>query len=166
MADKRYDGKAVLKNLDLIIAGTASVFLVCVTFLGVIMRYCFNKPFIWEEEVQLACFVWIVFFGAGAAFRTGNHVSIDFIVDRMPMAVQKVVNWLIYIGVMAIELYLLIQSCELIVNMARMQRRTDILHIPLTYIYIAAPIGCILMMLNYSYTYFKNRKGGGKDATD
>ena len=66
-------------NLDYIIAGIALSVLIIVTFGGVIMRYFLGNPIIWGEEVQLFCFVWTVFFGAGAAFRTGSHVAIDVI---------------------------------------------------------------------------------------
>ena len=34
--------------------------------------------------------VWITFAAAGAAFRNGNHVAIEMIVDLMPEKVQKV----------------------------------------------------------------------------
>ena len=58
----------VMLNLDLILAGCTFIVLVSTTFMGVIMRYIVNKPFIWLEEVQLASFVLIVFSAVGQPF--------------------------------------------------------------------------------------------------
>ena len=48
----------ILKNLDIVLAGLILGILVVVTFSGVIMRYIFNAPFVWQQEVQLTCFLW------------------------------------------------------------------------------------------------------------
>lgn len=63
--------------------------LIVLTFAGVIWRYIFHAPFTWLEEVQTSCMVWITFAAAGAAFRTGNHVAIEMIVDLMPKKHKK-----------------------------------------------------------------------------
>ena len=41
-----------LCNLDLMAACVTLVLLISVTFFGVILRYCFGDPFVWQEEVQ------------------------------------------------------------------------------------------------------------------
>lgn len=48
------------------------------------MRYCFGNPFVWQEEVQLALSVWVVFLGGRYAFVCGNHAAIDVIVEMFP----------------------------------------------------------------------------------
>ena len=86
---------SLLGNLDIALAGLTLAVLIILTVLGVAWRYVFAQPFTWLEEVQLACMVWIVFAAGGAAFRTGNHVAIEMIVDLFPKKVQKVIEWLI-----------------------------------------------------------------------
>ena len=51
-----------LLNLDFVISGVAFLLLLAVTFVGVIMRYVFNDPLIWQEEAQLVLIVWVVYF--------------------------------------------------------------------------------------------------------
>lgn len=63
--------KAMLWNLDTIVASVVLAILIVLTFAGVPFRYLLGAPFTWLEEVQLACMVWIVYAGAGAAFRAG-----------------------------------------------------------------------------------------------
>ena len=55
--------KNIILNLDLYIAGLSFAVIVLVTFCGVLMRYVFHNPFVWEEEVQVGLFLWVVFFG-------------------------------------------------------------------------------------------------------
>lgn len=143
-----------LLNLDLILTGMTFLVLVTITFAGVIMRYFINRPLVWLEEVQLMCFVWIVFFGAGAAFRTGSHVAIDMLVDRFPQQIRKLVEILIYITVIIVLGYFMIQGWSLVQQMGQTNRLTNIFKIPYTLIYAAFPIGCVLMMINYSITTF------------
>ena len=90
---------SLLGNLDIALAGLTLAVLIILTVLGVAWRYVFAQPFTWLEEVQLACMVWIVFAAGGAAFRTGNHVAIEMIVDLFPKKVQKVIEWLISVVV-------------------------------------------------------------------
>ena len=106
MEDNKFSFKSCLANLDIVIAGTVLAILIVLTFAGVIWRYFLGKPFTWLEEVQTACMVWIVFSAAGAAFRMGNHVAIEMIVDLMPKALQKVMTVLISVVVVAVLAYL------------------------------------------------------------
>jgi TRAP-type C4-dicarboxylate transport system permease small subunit len=139
-----------LLNLDLIIAGISVTVLILLTFIGVIMRYFVNNPFTWQEEVQLWCFVWVIFFGASAAFRSGSHVAIDIVVDLLPDSLKKVVDILVYFVVMAVLIYLAIHGSNLVTQLANTGRTTNILDVPYPIIYAAFPIGCVLMMINYT----------------
>lgn len=149
-------------NLDYIIAGTALSILIIVTFGGVIMRYFVGNPIIWGEEVQLFCFVWTVFFGAGAAFRTGSHVAIDVIVDMFPEKLRKVVEIAGYFVVLGVLIFLLSHSLPLIKQLAATGRTTNILKVPYSFIYSSLPIGCVLMIINYTLFMYKMLKGGDK----
>ena len=146
-------------NLDYIIAGISLVILIIVTFGGVIMRYFLGNPIIWGEEVQLLCFVWTVFFGAGAAFRTGSHVAIDVVVDMFPNKIKRTIEIMGYFVVVIVLLFLLYHSLPLINQLAVTGRTTNILKIPYSIIYSSLPIGCILMIINYTLVMYKLLKG-------
>mgnify|MGYP001050510077 FL=1 len=102
MQSKNKSRLSWLGDLDIIVAAAVLSVLIVLTFMGVIWRYLFKAPFTWLEEVQLACMVWIVFAAAGAAFRTGNHVAIEMIVDMMPPKIQKVMEVVISVVVVAV----------------------------------------------------------------
>lgn len=81
-----------LRQIDIGISVIALVLLIAVTFAGVIFRYVFSKPFSWQEEVQLALIIWVIFFGARYAFETFSHVAIDMLYELFPAKAQKVLT--------------------------------------------------------------------------
>ena len=84
-----------LINIDLYISMIGLVILILITCAGTGMRYVFNAPFVWQEEVQMILVVWIVFWGASAAFRTGNHIAIEILVDALPEKAQRIIRAII-----------------------------------------------------------------------
>lgn len=156
----------ILANIDVFVAGIALAILIILTFLGVIWRRAFGAPFTWLEEVQLACMVWIVFASAGAAFRYGNHVAIEMVVDLMPKKIQKVFTVFISVVVVAVISYLFVQSIGFIQLFIKSGRTTPMLEIPYTLIYGIAPVSFILMILNYFYALIKGVKSEAKEAVE
>ena len=152
---------AILRNLDLIIAGTTLGVLIAYTFISVIMRYVVNRPIYWGEEFQLLCIVIIVFLGAGAGFRKGTHVAVDFLVDLFTWKAQRIIAILMYIISMVVMVYFFFQSAVFVRQMFATNRITNILRIPFFLIYAAFPLGCILIIVNYTIAaYFKYIKPG------
>ena len=151
MEKKQNKIASVLMNLDIAVASAILAILIVLTFLGVIWRYIFDAPFTWLEEVQTSCLVWIVFAAAGAAFRTGNHVAIEMIVDLMPAKVQKIMEWFISIVVVAV---VFIKS----------GRSTSMLKIPYTAVYGIAIFSYIDMIFSYFYSIIKGVKSEAKEA--
>ena len=147
-----------LKNLDLIVTGASVVVLIILTFANVICRYIINSPITWCEEVQLWLFVWITFLGAGAAFRSNSHVSIEFLVDRLPHLGQRVIEIIDYILVVAALSFVTYASGLIVQQMEMMGRVTNILHIPYTLIYVAVPIGCLIMIVSFTVTFIERMR--------
>ena len=164
MEENKFSLKSCLANLDLMIAGTVLAILIVLTFAGVIWRYFLGKPFTWLEEVQTAGMVWIVFSAAGAAFRMGNHVAIEMIVDLMPRALQKVMTILISVVVVAVLGYLFDKTIGFIQIFLRSGRATSMMKIPFWLIYGIAIPAYIDMIVSYFYSIWKGVKSEAKEA--
>ena len=158
--------KNVLCSLDTIVAPIVLAILIILTFAGVPFRYILGAPFTWLEEVQLACMVWIVFAAAGAAFRAGNQVAIEMIVDLMPKKMQKAVTVFISVVVLAVVGYLFYQSLGYINVFLKSGRATPMLKIPYALIYGIAPVSYVLMVISYFYALIKGVKSEAKEALD
>ena len=153
-----------LADIDFYIASIVLAILIVLTFLGVIWRYCLAAPFTWLEEVQLACLVWIVFAGGGAAFRTGNHVAIEMVVDLMPKGMQKAMTVIISAIVVLVIGYLFKETFAFIEVFARSGRSTSMLKIPYTLIYGIALPAYVDMVISYFYSLYKGVKSEAKEA--
>lgn len=146
--------KKLLYHVDDIIASIALTILVSSTILGVFYRYALSDPLTWVEEVSLLCVVWFVFIGGSSATKRNAHVGIDFVIALFPVAVQKaafvVVNSICYIvlSFMAWWGWLLALQAKLKV--------TNMLRISYTYIDLAVPAGCILMMIHLTLQLRRN----------
>ncbi len=164
MEKKENKALSILMNLDIVVASVILAILIDLTFFGVIWRYIFNAPFTWLEEVQTSCMVWIVFAAAGAAFRTGNHVAIEMIVDMMPEKVQKIMEWLISAVVVVVIGYLFIQSLGFIQVFLKSGRSTSMLKIPYAWVYGIAIVSYVDMIISYFYSIIKGVKSEAKEA--
>ena len=108
--------------------------------------------------------VWIVFAAGGAAFRTGNHVAIEVIVDLLPAKLQKLMEVLLSIVVVAVLGYLFYQSLGFIQMFLKSGRSTSMIKIPYALIYGIAPLSYVLMVISYFYSIITGVKSEAKEA--
>lgn len=138
----------VLSKLDKFVAVISLVIIIVITLAGVIMRYIVGRPLAWLEEMQIFFFVYTIFFGGSVAFRTGNQVSIDLIANRLNPKAKKILDIFDYIVTMFILVYLMIGGFQLAASVSG--KVTPYFKINYAYIDIAAPVGIILMIIQYT----------------
>ena len=68
------------------IAVFAGIFL-CV-FAQVILRYAFNSPLTWSEELARYLFIWCAFLGWIVASRRKSHLAMTFVIERLSTRTQ------------------------------------------------------------------------------
>jgi len=59
-------------------------------FMQVVMRYVFNAPIGWAEELPRFAFVGVSFLGAAVLVRQQNHIRVAVFFDRFPTAMRWV----------------------------------------------------------------------------
>lgn len=57
--------------------------------LQIIMRYFFNHPLQWTDEISRMCMVWMTFLGSVLAFRNRAHICVDLITNSLPERAGK-----------------------------------------------------------------------------
>ncbi len=145
--------KTVLINLDAIISGISLVIVVCITMAGVIMRKIVGQPFAWLEEMQLFFLIWMIFFAGSTAFRTGGQVSIDLIANRLKPKARKALSVLDYIVTVLILIYLCKGGLDLMMSVSG--KVTPYFKISYVFVDVAAPIGILLMIIQYTAVMIK-----------
>jgi len=90
--------------------GTAwvSLALVMVVFLDVVMRYAFNKSFVFTQELEWHIFAFIFLIGAGYTLLYDGHVRVDIFYQRFGFRGKA---WINLLGV----LIFLIPGCLMII---------------------------------------------------
>lgn len=119
--------------------------LTLLTFYQVIMRYIFNNASSWSEEAIRYLFVWASCVGAAVGIRYHTHIGIDVIVNRFPSPVRRVVAIFGYLLIIGFSLILITYGYQL-VGKTGMQI-SPALRLPMKWVYMAAPVGGVLMIL-------------------
>lgn len=157
----------VLGNLDLSFTVVLLVILLLLTSAGVLKRYIFRNPIAWLEEVQGLLFMWITFIGGSAAFRKGAHVSVEILVDSLPKKLGGLIERFDVLIQLVILGYLCAQEFIYYLQLTSTGKVTNLLRLPYSVVYLALPIGGVLMILSMlwgAYQHFVRGAdlGGGE----
>ncbi|WP_057776229.1 TRAP transporter small permease [Cytobacillus dafuensis] len=73
-------------------AGTFFFVGITLIFYGVIMRYFFNEPKAWVEEVVRYFIIWGTFLGFAVALRHNQHIQVDIVYDKLSKRAKRMVD--------------------------------------------------------------------------
>lgn len=121
------------------LAAVPLLVLVGIANYAVVMRYAVGQPVHWSEEVSGLLMIWIVMFGAIAAERDGQHLSISLLTDAMSRRARLLVNAIVAAASVAVILYVGWIGLQLALSVQF--KVTSILRISWFWIDIAIPVG-------------------------
>jgi TRAP-type C4-dicarboxylate transport system permease small subunit len=119
--------------------------MVVVTTLGVFFRYVLNNALPWAEEADRYLFIWLSFVGASITMRHKAHIAVDLLLRYVAPAWHH-------------RLVLIAQACVLVflglafwaslpVIELTSETRATATDIPMSWVYLAVPTGCILIAI-------------------
>lgn len=138
--------KRFIGNFEEIISGVALSIVIAVVVLNVIMRYIFNMPLNWAEEIATIGFVWCVFLGSSACYKRHMHIGIDVVVQLFPESAKRIV--LICTDALLIITNIYLTYLSLTLSISAWMKPTAVLLIPYTFVDISAALGFILMIIH------------------
>ena len=153
---KKLSPLQVLGNLDLYFTVILLVCLIALTFAGVLKRYIFRSPISWMEEVQGLLFMWITFIGGSAAFRKASHVSVEILVDSLPKKIGGVIERFDVLIQLVILVYLCYQEFAYYAQLTSTGKVTNLLRLPYSFVYLALPIGGVLMIVSMLWASYRH----------
>ena len=137
------DALGAVEDVFIIVAHGAIAALV---LLAVVMRYAFNDPLTWGEELVVGLFTWMVFIGAAAAIKSHIHIRIDVI---GPILASPKMNWLnrltVIIGIVIILAMML--ACHEYV-LQELVVESPMLGVSKAWFAAAMPTGLVLMLIH------------------
>jgi C4-dicarboxylate transporter DctQ subunit len=104
---------------------------------------------VWAQELCIILFVWMAKFGAAYGVRTGIHVGIDVIINKLDAPRRKA---FILFGLMAGALFTGIigsLGANFVWHMAHTDAISPDLELPMWAVYLAIPLGSFLMCFRF-----------------
>lgn len=75
-----------------ILSVTLLALLVIIISQDVFMRYVFNRPGKWSEELAIAMLIWFGYLGVAIGYRDNKHLSITLFADKLPPIGRKALD--------------------------------------------------------------------------
>lgn len=128
--------------------GTLCALLIVVMIVAVggqvVMRYAFNAPLVWSEELARYSMIWLAMLACGLCARLGQHIALTDLLPFKPRT-RMIVAAFSTVFTIVVVAVLLWYSWELA---ARVSRQTSSsLGVSMSYIYAAIPVGSLLMIV-------------------
>jgi len=133
--------------------------LVVVTVVQVFSRFI-GAPVQGTDEAVRFMFIWLVFLGIAYGMREKVHIEVDFFINRFSNTIQFWVTIFNHFLMATYTSVIIYQGIEVTKVMG--QQLAPISRIPMSYIFVAAPIGGILLLfyiLLSAVETIKERKG-------
>lgn len=162
MEKKKYTLGYFLKNLDAVITCVTLFCCVILVNLNVIMRYIFNNPIQWVDEVVTSLFVWTVFIGSAYAYRKHAHLGVDLVVNLFHGKTREIIQWVVAILELLILIMLTGVSGQYVYNLIFRKgviklTLTETLRLPKWWTGIAVPLGFGLSAIYSIYFFLTDR---------
>jgi TRAP-type C4-dicarboxylate transport system permease small subunit len=116
-----------------------------VVLMQVFFRFVIYLPFPWSEEIARYLMIWMGMLGSFVALRKGRHIGVTFLVERLPVGLNRVLTPLIQIALIAFLFIIAVQGWKLALFNA--SQKSPAMMIPMIYPYLAVPAGAALMIL-------------------
>ena len=136
--------KTIFTNLDAIITGATLTICVILVNANVVMRYFFNSPIKWVEEVTNLMLIWMGFLAICYATAHNSQVSIDFITKLLPRKVFCI--WTAVLQLIVCVTFMLLLGPA--IDAIQYQITTPALNLSLKVLFTIIPGSCILITVH------------------
>jgi C4-dicarboxylate transporter DctQ subunit len=120
-----------------------------VLFTNVVLRYLFESGLLWALEFVQYLFAWVVLVGAAHGVKTGIHLGIDILLERLPPPVRRGALFTALAACIAFVAIVDYQAFIYIIRIYQWGDLTQDLQIPQWIPYIAIPVGLSLMLYHF-----------------
>lgn len=103
----------------------------------------------WAQELTIIMFVWMAKFGAAYGVRTGIHVGVDVLINRMSKPWNR--NFVVF-GLLAGALFTGIVGtlgATFVYELSHTTSTSEVLELPMWIVYLAVPLGSYLMCFRF-----------------
>jgi len=89
---------SLLDKINIFIMSLMMAIATIVAFVNVVLRYGFNLSLTWAGELTSYLFIWSVLFGAAYGFKTGLHLGVTALIQRLnPKTAKNLLTFSLFI---------------------------------------------------------------------
>ncbi len=139
---------AVARGIEVtvdVLSRAAVVAMTLLVLVQVVLRYIFNVPLVWVEEMTVFLMIWMAFMGAAIGVRRGAHIAMTILVDRLPDAVARGLFYLSTVAIIAFSAVVAWHGVLLALSVGG--QRSAALGLPMAVPYTIVPLGALLIIL-------------------
>lgn len=135
----------ILNNLDDFLLIVAVIWMGGVLTLQIIMRYIFNSPLIWSEEMARYTFVWICFLGVGYGIKYDHHIKMEVFFSLLPLGAQRVINLATNALIIVFLLLIIPGGIDFVRQVDNVA--STAMEIPTSWVYVSVPLGLSIAVI-------------------
>ncbi|MEC9490586.1 MAG: TRAP transporter small permease [Halanaerobiales bacterium] len=133
-------------QIEKIISGIFLVLIMAIVFLSAIGR-AVGHPLNWAIDISAFLFAWTAFFSADVAMRQDRHLSVKFIILKLPKKVQYYITLVNYL-IIVVFLGYLIRFGFIQTYNARFRTFQGIPELSYAWATLSVPVGSILLLIS------------------
>lgn len=132
---------------------------IALIFYGVLMRYVFNEPKAWVEEVANYTLVWGALLGVPVALRNNHHIQVDILYEKLPRGMQRWLDVFASFMGMAFCLFFTYYGYVLVAKRYTSGMVSMDVGIPMWIVYLILPISGIMFLLRFIEKFVQAIRG-------
>lgn len=156
-AERRHTIEHVLNRILVPIVFSVSGAMFVIVFLQVFFRYVLRAPISWSEEIARYLMVWGCCLVAASAYGYGSHVGVKALVNLLSARKAKWARIAVHLAVSALMVVICYEGFRL--SFLLFYQKSAAMQIPMTYPYLAIPVGAFLILLQALLMIFYEFRG-------
>jgi C4-dicarboxylate transporter DctQ subunit len=114
----------------------------------------------WAQEACIYLFVWMAKFGAAYGVRTGIHVGVDILAERLEGTTRKTITTIAMSGGVIFTAIITVIGTDFVWHVRAGGQTSPDLEMPMWIIYLAVPLGSALMCFRFVQALVKFLRTG------
>jgi TRAP-type transport system small permease protein len=132
------------RAVEFVMVALTVLMVVLVTY-QVFQRYVLHYTPPWSEELAVYLMIWFGMIGIAAGIRRDSHMALRYFADKMPQAMQQVLQYFKYIATLVYAAVLTYQGYTMV--LLTMRQQSPAMAIPVGFVYLALPVSMGLILL-------------------
>ena len=139
----------ILSNVLQTISGSLFLFIFIINIAGIICRTFFGFSLLWVTDVVYVSVAWMLSLGISVAIYKKGHITIEFISDKLPKNIKKVLEIVLTLIMIAFFISLIFSGWK--TAMMKMRIHFVVLYIPMGYAFMALPVFAFFSTIFMTY---------------